>query len=118
MFWLSHVAIPDHCPPPSSLPVVDIQEILNGTARFCQYCEVVILSDGSSITKAKSDLPVVRDADQLADELHFCGQPCFSQFCSSQLTPAAAAERRAAAVVGHTGRDMFTNGDDVSLLGC
>ena len=95
--------------------MVDIQEILNGTARFCQYCEVVILDDSGGVSKAKSELAVVRDPDQLADELHFCSQQCFSQFCSSQLTPAAAAERRVAAVVGHTGRpDLFTNGDDVS----
>ncbi|XP_037091196.1 histone-lysine N-methyltransferase 2D-like [Pollicipes pollicipes] len=90
--------------------IVDIQTILNGKARFCQYCEVVILSD--IITKAKTELPFVRDADQLADEVHFCSQSCYGQFTSSQLTPAAAAERRAAAVVDHTGGDMFTNGAD------
>lgn len=91
--------------------MVDIQTILNGPARFCQHCEVVILSD--IITKQKWELPVLRQPEQLADQLHFCSSACLAQFSSSQLTPAAAAERRAAAVVDHTGRHGLSAAADV-----
>lgn len=57
---------------------VDIQTILNGTAKFCRHCDVVILTN---IIKAKaSEFPLLVNTELEADELYFCSKPCYKQF--------------------------------------
>ena len=63
---------------------MDIQSILNGTAKFCRHCDVVIL--GSMITKKASVFGLVGgsvDNDNQPeddDDIHFCSSACFVQF--------------------------------------
>ena len=61
---------------------VDIQSILNGTAKFCRHCDVVIL--GSMITKKASVFGLVGgsadDQSEDDDDIHFCSSACFVQF--------------------------------------
>lgn len=57
---------------------VDIQTILNGTAKFCRHCDVVILSN---MIKAKtSEFPLLANSELEPDELFFCGKTCYKQF--------------------------------------
>lgn len=57
---------------------VDIQTILNGTAKFCRHCDVVILSN---IIKAKAtEFPLLVNAELESDELFFCSKNCYKQF--------------------------------------
>jgi len=57
---------------------VDIQTILNGTAKFCRHCDVVILN---SVIKAKaSEFPLLVNSELESDELYFCDQSCYKQF--------------------------------------
>lgn len=65
---------------------IDIQSILNGAAKFCRHCDVVILD---SIVRAKaSEFPLlstnkrknealVHDSDS---ELYFCSTQCYERF--------------------------------------
>ena len=90
---------------------VDIQSILNGTAKFCRHCDVVIL--GATITKkaktlaassSSSSLPDPASSssgsssgsasvdpcdpcDQDDDDIHFCSSPCFLQFAVTHRVP-------------------------------
>lgn len=57
---------------------VDIQTILNGTAKFCRHCDVVILNN---VIKAKSsEFPLLVNTELESDELYFCGKTCYKQF--------------------------------------
>lgn len=57
---------------------VDIQTILNGTAKFCRHCDVVILNN---VIKAKaSEFPLLVNTELESDELYFCGKSCYKQF--------------------------------------
>lgn len=57
---------------------VDIQTILNGTAKFCRHCDVVILNN---CIKAKAkDFPLLVNTDLESDEFYFCGETCYKQF--------------------------------------
>lgn len=57
---------------------VDIQTILNGTAKFCRHCDVVILN---SVIKAKaSEFPLLVNTELESDDLYFCGKTCYKQF--------------------------------------
>jgi len=64
--------------------VVDIQSILNGAAKFCRHCDVVVLNN--IIKKKASDLPgvtsVVKEENPAdsADDFYFCSTTCFMQF--------------------------------------
>lgn len=65
---------------------IDIQSILNGAAKFCRHCDVVILD---SVVKAKaSEFPLLsankgNAGEILCDsdsELYFCSTQCYGRF--------------------------------------
>ena len=57
---------------------VDIQTILNGSAKFCRHCDVVILNN---IIRAKAnEFPLLVNTELEAEDLYFCGKPCYKQF--------------------------------------
>ncbi|KAI8424057.1 hypothetical protein MSG28_002687 [Choristoneura fumiferana] len=65
---------------------IDIQSILNGAAKFCRHCDVVILD---SVVRAKaSEFPLLsankgNAEDILCDsdsELYFCSAQCYERF--------------------------------------
>ncbi|KAG0715222.1 Histone-lysine N-methyltransferase trr [Chionoecetes opilio] len=63
--------------------VVDIQSILNGQARFCRHCEVIILND--MLCKKVMELPFLNKEEYgNIEEITFCSQQCFIQFSVSQ----------------------------------
>ena len=71
---------------------VDIQRILNGAAKFCRHCDVVILNN--MIRKKVSELAFLsRGAgDSLlgeagGDELYFCSSTCYMQFALMHRSP-------------------------------
>lgn len=57
---------------------VDIQTILNGTAKFCRHCDVVILNN--AIKAKASEFPLLVNTELESDEFYFCGQTCYKQF--------------------------------------
>ncbi|KFB47865.1 AGAP011192-PA-like protein [Anopheles sinensis] len=65
---------------------IDIQTILNGSARFCRHCDVVILN--SIIIAQASEFPLLSNGGSAAassqelesEELYFCGEQCYRQF--------------------------------------
>lgn len=62
--------------------LVDIQSILNGQARFCRHCDVIILKD--ILCKKVSELPFLNKSDyESVDEVTFCSQQCYIQFAVS-----------------------------------
>lgn len=61
---------------------IDIQTILNGAAKFCRHCDVVILN---TIIRAKaSEFPLLAiNNNELvndSDDLYFCSKSCYKQF--------------------------------------
>ena len=57
---------------------VDIQTILNGTAKFCRHCDVVILNN---VIKAKfSEFPLLVNTELESEDLYFCSKTCYKQF--------------------------------------
>lgn len=70
------------------LAPIDIQSVLNGAAKFCRHCDVVILN--SMIRKKVSDLPfLAKDSELLleGDELYFCSSSCYMQFALMHRSP-------------------------------
>ncbi|KAG5672534.1 hypothetical protein PVAND_002656 [Polypedilum vanderplanki] len=57
---------------------VDIQTILNGTAKFCRHCDVVILNN--AIKAKANEFPLLVNTELESNELYFCGQTCYKQF--------------------------------------
>jgi len=64
---------------------VDIQSILNGAAKFCRHCDIVVLSN--IIRKKPSDLPGLIEKPSGKEEngdgtedYYFCSSACFMQF--------------------------------------
>ncbi|XP_050308382.1 histone-lysine N-methyltransferase 2C-like isoform X2 [Anthonomus grandis grandis] len=80
---------------------IDIQSILNGAAKFCKHCDVVILN--KSIKKKLSDLPfLAKDFELLGEgeELFFCSSACYMQFALTNRSPSIS-EDKAAAIIDH-----------------
>lgn len=70
------------------LAPIDIQSILNGAAKFCKHCDVVILNN--LIRKKISELPFLyKEPDLLGDgdELYFCSSTCYMQFALMHRSP-------------------------------
>lgn len=61
---------------------IDIQTILNGSAKFCRHCDVVILSTIIRAKVAEFPLLVLNNSDLLSesDDLYFCSKSCYRQF--------------------------------------
>lgn len=63
---------------------IDIQTILNGAAKFCRHCDVVILN--SMIRAKASEFPLLTTLNNTAelindmDDLYFCSRSCYKQF--------------------------------------
>lgn len=60
---------------------IDIQTILNGAAKFCRHCDVVILN--TLITAKPSEFPLLTNnvnQDLESEELYFCSKACYRQF--------------------------------------
>ncbi|XP_076251798.1 uncharacterized protein LOC143191021 isoform X3 [Rhynchophorus ferrugineus] len=80
---------------------IDIQSILNGAAKFCKHCDVVILDN--MIKKKVSDLPLLsKDSDLLGEgeEVYFCSSTCYMQFALMHRSPSIS-EDKAAAIIDH-----------------
>lgn len=57
---------------------IDIQTILNGTAKFCRHCDVVILNN---VIRAKaSEFPLLINSELETEDLYFCSKSCYKQF--------------------------------------
>lgn len=61
---------------------IDIQTILNGNAKFCRHCDVVILN---TVIRAKAyEFPLLaqnkNEFMNESDDLHFCSKSCYRQF--------------------------------------
>lgn len=76
---------------------IDIQTILNGLAKFCRHCDLVILSN--LIKKKASEIPFLT-VEECADEIFFCSTMCFQTF-ASLLRPPAESKDKAMTVVNH-----------------
>jgi len=76
---------------------VDIQSILNGEAKFCRHCDVIILNN--LIRKKASEMPFLAREDSTED-LYFCSTVCYMQIALAQHTPTISQDK-AAAVVDH-----------------
>ncbi|XP_066943900.1 histone-lysine N-methyltransferase 2C-like isoform X12 [Macrobrachium rosenbergii] len=62
--------------------IVDIQSILNGQARFCRHCDVIIERD--ILSKKVADLPFLSKEDYGSiEEVTFCSHHCYIQFAIS-----------------------------------
>nr|XP_045609496.1 histone-lysine N-methyltransferase 2C-like isoform X5 [Procambarus clarkii] len=62
--------------------IVDIQSILNGQARFCRHCDIIILKD--ILCKRVSELSFLNKEDYgSVEEITFCSQQCYVQFALS-----------------------------------
>ncbi|KAF5271825.1 hypothetical protein FQR65_LT05056 [Abscondita terminalis] len=73
---------------------IDIQSILNGAAKFCRHCDVVILNN--MIRKKVSELPFLfKDTELLndGDELYFCGVSCYMQFAIMHRSPSISEDK-------------------------
>lgn len=62
---------------------IDIQTILNGAAKFCRHCDVVIL--GTMIKAKSSEFPLLSEAQNInneleSEDLYFCSKGCYKQF--------------------------------------
>uniref|UniRef100_A0A1L8DX99 Putative histone-lysine n-methyltransferase trr n=1 Tax=Nyssomyia neivai TaxID=330878 RepID=A0A1L8DX99_9DIPT len=57
---------------------IDIQTILNGAAKFCRHCDVVILN--SMIRAKATEFPLLAVSNELNDDLYFCSRACYKQF--------------------------------------
>lgn len=78
---------------------IDIQSILNGAAKFCRHCDVVILN--SLIRKKVSDLPFLsKEEAESGEELYFCSAGCYMQFALMHRTPVNIQDK-AATIVDH-----------------
>lgn len=80
---------------------IDIQSILNGAAKFCKHCDVVILNN--MIKKKVSELPFLfKDSELLGDgdDLYFCSTTCYMQFALMHRSPSIS-EDKVAAIVDH-----------------
>ncbi|CAG2053007.1 unnamed protein product [Timema podura] len=79
---------------------IDIQSILNGNAKFCRHCDVVILSN--LIRKKVSELPFLNKEELTdnGDDLYFCSSACYMQFALMHRLPATS-EEKVAAIVDH-----------------
>lgn len=62
---------------------IDIQTILNGNAKFCRHCDVVILN---TVVRAKAyEFPLLtqntkNELVNESDDLYFCSKTCYKQF--------------------------------------
>lgn len=61
---------------------IDIQTILNGNAKFCRHCDVVILN---TVIRAKAyEFPLLaqnkNEFMNESDDLYFCSKSCYRQF--------------------------------------
>lgn len=80
---------------------VDIQTILNGLAKFCRHCDLVILNN--LIKKKASDIPFL-SVEECADEIFFCSTMCFQTF-ASLLHPPTESKDKATTIVNHLSED-------------
>lgn len=84
---------------------IDIQSILNGAAKFCRHCDVVILNN--LIRKRVSELPFLSKEPELlgdGDELYFCSSTCYMQFALMHRSPTMTQDK-VAAIVDHLCQD-------------
>jgi len=69
---------------------IDIQTILNGFAKFCRHCDLVILNN--LVKKRASDIPFLT-VEECADEIFFCSTMCFQTFTSLLRPPTESKEK-------------------------
>lgn len=88
---------------------IDIQSILNGAAKFCRHCDVVVLNN--VISKKVSDFPGIPPAQLNGSEgaavaidtdFYFCSSTCLMQFSITHGVTISH-EEKAAAIVSHPG---------------
>ncbi|ODN00513.1 Histone-lysine N-methyltransferase trr [Orchesella cincta] len=82
---------------------IDIQSILNGAAKFCRHCDVVVLSN--VIKRKVLDFPGVQptplNGGDPSEDFYFCSTTCLMQF--SITHGVTITEEKAATVVNHPG---------------
>ncbi|KAK9512092.1 hypothetical protein O3M35_000594 [Rhynocoris fuscipes] len=76
---------------------IDIQSILNGAAKFCRHCDVVIINN--LVRKKGSEMPLV--AKQGEEDLYFCSSTCYMQLALSH--PQQVHNDKVATVIDHRG---------------
>lgn len=76
---------------------IDIQTILNGFAKFCRHCDLVILNN--LVKKKASEIPFLT-SEECTDEIFFCSTLCFQTF-ASLLHPPAESKNKATTNVSH-----------------
>ncbi|XP_050538533.1 histone-lysine N-methyltransferase 2D-like isoform X4 [Daktulosphaira vitifoliae] len=76
---------------------IDIQTILNGFAKFCRHCDLVILNN--LVKKKASEIPFLI-TEECADEIYFCSTLCFQTF-ASLLCPPSESKDKAITIVNH-----------------
>lgn len=73
------------------LLAIDIQSILNGAAKFCKHCDVVIDKEREKVIKKKgSELSFLNKDSELlgdGDDLYFCDTTCYVQFALMNRSP-------------------------------
>lgn len=73
---------------------IDIQTILNGEAKFCKHCDVVIITN--MIRKKVAELPFIcKDSEVIADgdELFFCSTTCYMQYALMHRSPSLSEDK-------------------------
>uniref|UniRef100_A0A1B6CMU8 Histone-lysine N-methyltransferase n=1 Tax=Clastoptera arizonana TaxID=38151 RepID=A0A1B6CMU8_9HEMI len=76
---------------------IDIQSILNGAAKFCRHCDVVILNN--LIRKKASEMPFLAH-EEGSEDLYFCSSSCYMQLALLHHPPSISKDK-AAAIVDH-----------------
>ncbi|XP_026681403.1 uncharacterized protein LOC103512006 [Diaphorina citri] len=79
---------------------VNIQSILNGEAKFCRHCDVIVLHN--PIRKSAADLPLLAKEDG-SEWFYFCSSHCYTQLALHHLPPSATGQDKVNSVVDHLG---------------
>ena len=72
---------------------------MNGAAKFCRHCDVVILSN--LIRKKVSELPFLAKDDLVenGDDLYFCSSTCYMQFALMHRSPSISEDKVSGIIV-------------------
>lgn len=69
---------------------MDIQCILNGEAKFCRHCDVIILNN--MIRKKASEMPFLT-REEGTEDFYFCSTVCYMQIALAHHSPAVSQDK-------------------------
>lgn len=69
---------------------MDIQCILNGEAKFCRHCDVIILNN--MIRKKASEMPFLT-REEGTEDFYFCSTACYMQIALTHHSPAVSQDK-------------------------